>query len=284
MNGWCFRAGRAAVLAGLICLASGFAQAQTQSADGGASENAQKIDVDADNFIEGNLYFVLYHEMGHALVSEFNLAVVGREEDAVDGLATSLMTPADKESTPDYLKGAIKGWFLFASYTKLKDISWWDEHGTSNQRAFQIACLLYGNDPENFADIADAINLPEDRRKSCQHDSEMNETGWNALLDEDTYGENEQIPDDAKEPEIIYNPTEKFQDQQDYIKKLGLLEDIAKFMHDTYKFKPGIKLVANECGQVNAFWNREDRTLTLCYELVDAYQGLAKQMQDGSGQ
>jgi hypothetical protein len=269
----------AAVAALAAC--GGVSLAQTQTAtDGGASANAQRIAIDADNFTEGNLYFVVYHELGHALVSEFNLAVVGREEDAVDGLATSLMTPSDKDTTPDYLMGAIKGWFLFASYTNLKDISWWDEHGTSNQRAFQIACLLYGNNPDNFKDIADAVNLPDDRRQSCQHDSEMNETSWNALLDEDTYGDDETIPDDVREPEVIYNATEKFQEQQDYLKKLGLLEDVAKFMHDTYKFKPDIKLIANECGQVNAFWNPGDRTLTLCYELVDAYQGLAKQIEE----
>jgi len=128
------------------------------------------------------------------------------------------------------------------------------------------------------------VNLPDARRQSCQHDSEMNETSWNALLDEDSYAEDEEIPDDAATPDIVYNDTEKFKDQQDYLKKLGLLEDIAKFMHDTYKLKPGIKLIATGCGQVNAFWNRDDRTLTVCYEIVEAYQSMAKQIKSDEAQ
>ena len=55
-------------------------------------------------------------------------------------------------------------------------------------------------------------------------------------------------------------------------------------MHDTYKLKPGIKLIATECGEVNAFWNRDDRTLTVCYEIVEAYQAMAKQIKTDEGQ
>ena len=264
--------------AAVLCLAWGLgaAQAEDVASDGGAAANAQKIDIDADNFVEGNLYFVTYHELGHAMVSEFDLAVVGREEDAVDGLATEMMTPDDAKTTPDYLLGAMKGWFLFGSMTKLNEIAWWDEHGTDSQRAFRIACLLYGDDAARFKDIADAVNLPEARRASCEHESDMNSSSWDSLLDEDTYKEGEQPPADSQAPEVVYEPTDKYQEQQDYLKKLGLLEDISSFMHTTYKFKNGIKLVAKDCGQVNAFWNSGDRTLTLCYEIVDAYRTLAK--------
>jgi len=256
----------------------GTAHADDVAADGGAGAAADRIDIDSDNFIEGSLYFVVYHELGHAMVSEFQLPVVGREEDAVDGLATKLLTPDDDEPTPDYLMGAIKSWFLFGSLTKVNDIAWWDEHGTENQRAYRIACLLYGSNPAKFKDVADTVKLPEDRRGGCERDSKQNEESWDTLMDDDTYGAEDKVPADAATPEIVYQPTEKFQEQQDYLKKLGLFDDIAKFMHDNYKFKPGIKLIANECGQVNAFWNPGDRTLTVCYEIVQAYQNLAKQI------
>ena len=250
--------------------------AQDAPGDAGAQASAERIDIDKDNFIEGNLFFVMYHELGHALVSEFNLAVVGREEDAVDGLSTYQIRPQDDQTTPDYLMGAIKGWFLMAANTNLNDIAWWDEHGTSQQRAFNIACLLYGADPKLFKDAADIVNLPEDRRQSCEHDAMMNETSWDALLAADSYVENEKVPNETKAPEVIYKPTEKYAAQMEYLKKLGLLEDTAEFMRMTYKFKPGIKLLAAECGQVNAFWSSSDRSLTMCYELVDAYQAMAE--------
>ncbi|MCA0434581.1 MAG: DUF4344 domain-containing metallopeptidase [Proteobacteria bacterium] len=257
--------------------------AEAQESDGGAGAAAQRIAIDKDSFVEGNLYFVAYHELGHALISEFDLAVVGREEDAVDGLATVLMTPDDDEDVaPDYLMGAIRGWFMFASETKLEQIAWWDEHGTSQQRAFQIACLLYGADAEAFKDAADVTGLPEERRQSCIRDSEQNETSWDALLEEDSYSDDAKAPDDAKASEVVYQATEKFQAEQDYLKQLGMLEDVAEFMRAGYKLKPGITLQAAECGQVNAFWDRGSRSLTVCYELVAAYQAMAAGLEASS--
>jgi Putative metallopeptidase len=42
-------------------------------------------------FVAGNLLFVLFHELGHALVSEMGLPVLGKEEDAVDAYAVLAM-------------------------------------------------------------------------------------------------------------------------------------------------------------------------------------------------
>jgi hypothetical protein len=56
------------------------AQTATQSKQAKAEER--------DEFILGNVVFVLFHEFGHALVSELELPVLGREEDAVDRFAT----------------------------------------------------------------------------------------------------------------------------------------------------------------------------------------------------
>src|SRR3954469_1446355 len=39
-------------------------------------------------FIIGNTLFTLTHELGHAVISEFQLPVIGREEDAADALPT----------------------------------------------------------------------------------------------------------------------------------------------------------------------------------------------------
>src|SRR3954453_16695765 len=39
-------------------------------------------------FIIGNTLFTLTHELGHAVISEFQLPVIGREEDAADAFAT----------------------------------------------------------------------------------------------------------------------------------------------------------------------------------------------------
>src|ERR1700676_2962934 len=38
-------------------------------------------------FVVGNTLFVLAHEMGHALIGQMNMPVLGREEDAADSFA-----------------------------------------------------------------------------------------------------------------------------------------------------------------------------------------------------
>ena len=42
-------------------------------------------------FVVGNMLFVFVHEMGHALVHEMDVPVLGREEDAADAFATLTM-------------------------------------------------------------------------------------------------------------------------------------------------------------------------------------------------
>ena len=54
---------------------------------------------DALCFIVGNMLFVLLHEIGHVLITELGLPVLGREEDAADAYATVTIL-AMKTSSP----------------------------------------------------------------------------------------------------------------------------------------------------------------------------------------
>ena len=109
------------------------------SAPAQAKRAGAEIDAEQAEFVLGNVIFVLFHEIGHALVSEFELPVLGREEDAVDRFATFLLTPEgdeDEETDPStILVDAMSGWFLSSNQTELADIEWWDEHGRDQQRA-----------------------------------------------------------------------------------------------------------------------------------------------------
>jgi Putative metallopeptidase len=43
-------------------------------------------------------------------------------------------------------------------------------------------------------------------------------------------------------------------------------------MMQDFHFKPGIKLSAEECGEPNAYWDPDERKLTICYEIVSDYR------------
>ncbi len=226
-----------------------------------------------DLFVEANLIFVLQHELGHALVSEFGLPVVGREEDAVDRLATLVMTPNDDEATPDYLTEAINGWFSFSSETALEDIEWWGEHGTDQQRGYQIACLLYGSNPTQFAGVAESVDLPDDRRESCVDEAEQNQAAWSALLE--PFFRADGRPADADTVTLAFDDTADYADEKSYLEDSRILDDLVEQIRVDYQFEPGITVLATECDVANAFWSARDRTVTLCYELVRDYQRLA---------
>ncbi len=233
------------------------------------------IKIDPEAFVEGNLYFLAYHELGHALISEFEIPVAGREEDAVDRLATYMMTPEDK-SPPDYLMAAMRGWFMTAAETPLNKIEWWDEHGTDQQRGYQIACLLYGNDPKRYKNIAEVVKLPNERRDSCEIESNENDRSWDGLLDSFWHAE---IPEaERTKINVVYEPAKDFADEIAYLKEIGVLEDLRRIMAEHYKFKPGIRVEAAQCDEANAFWNAEERRITICYELVADFREIAENL------
>jgi hypothetical protein len=265
-----------AIAATLVCNISGCAKALIEPKEAPANF-VPPIEIEIDDFIEGNLYFTAYHELGHAFVSEYELPIAGREEDAVDRLAAWLMTPED-DSPPDYLMGAIRGWFMTNAEISLDEIAWWGAHGTDGQRAYQLACMLYGANPEAHRNVAEIVELPDDRREACEYEAAENERVWKQFLS-DHMRPNGESGANKQDVTIVYASTEEYEDDAAYLRKLGLMEDIAKVMTEDYRFQPGIKLEARECGEANAYWSSENRTLTFCYEEVAAYRNLAKKLQ-----
>jgi hypothetical protein len=55
-----------------------------------------------------------------------------------------------------------------------------------------------------------------------------------------------------------------------FLIRLGLLETVRDYAVQNFAFRPGIRLEAASCGEPNAWWDPQERKLTLCYELVTA--------------
>ncbi|HYI71139.1 MAG TPA: DUF4344 domain-containing metallopeptidase, partial [Skermanella sp.] len=93
----------ALVTAVLVCLAfPGFANQSTGNRSTGNRSTADQLSPrqltqeqreEADLFVLGNTVFILYHELGHALIDQLGLPVLGHEEDAADNLASIMMIP-----------------------------------------------------------------------------------------------------------------------------------------------------------------------------------------------
>ena len=125
----------------LICLASPLSARQLS-----AEEREE-----ADLFVLGNTVFILYHELGHALIDQLGLPVLGREEDAADNLASIMMIPEQADPMMDELIiGAADGWYLgnlWQQEAGNAEPTWWGEHALDMQRFYSVVCLMYGSDP-----------------------------------------------------------------------------------------------------------------------------------------
>ena len=89
-------------------------------------------------------YFVLFHEIGHALVDEWNVPVLGREEDAVDAFSTIFMTEFVPNGGQIALWGADFFDYLGRHEGTFGQNDFADEHSLDPQRAYSIACWVYG--------------------------------------------------------------------------------------------------------------------------------------------
>jgi Putative metallopeptidase len=103
-------------------------------------------------FVLGNTLFVMAHEMGHALINQMDMPVLGREEDAADSFAVVTALNMHSGFSERVLIEAGKGWVLSSKRDKKQGnaLAFYDEHGLDLQRAYNVVCMMVGSDPEKF--------------------------------------------------------------------------------------------------------------------------------------
>lgn len=218
-------------------------------------------------FVLGNIRFVMFHETGHLLVSEFDLPVLGREEDAVDTLSALVLLNHSDSQLNDTLWSASAGWMMMGDDSAAKGIApaLWDVHGLDQQRGYNIICMMFGKDPAKFLLSADAFGLPAGRRDDCGREYESAARSWDKVLQ--PY--QTQTANTSAFTVTYYRPeNEALLFYSDYAVNNHVLELIDKTLTKSFALAPGLRLTARECGVENAFWSSGERELTLCYELM----------------
>jgi hypothetical protein len=131
--------------------------------------------------VTGTVVFALMHELGHALVDVLQLPITGKEEDAVDQLATILLL---QQGAPgDSLAFGAVGWFVTnARHNVLDDLAFADDHGLDSQRVYNIICWIYARDPTRYPEIVTDNWLPEHRRDKCPAEYRRLVDSWRRIL------------------------------------------------------------------------------------------------------
>lgn len=144
------------------------------------AESATPLPVSA--FAADVTLHVVLHELGHAVIREFDLMVLGNEETMADAFATHLLT----EHFPDRAVAAITARVasLLIEAAEVPRVEWPvnGEHDNDARRAFQIAALAVAADPVKFAPVATLAGLTErDIRRARDYGSDIHRA-WRRTL------------------------------------------------------------------------------------------------------
>ena len=122
--------------------------------------------------------FILFHELGHALIDVSDLPVVAAEEDIVDAFSVVLLVAGGR---PDAALSAAYYWFLADDNSRIPEVLA-DEHSIDAQRFYNTLCLVYGSDPTGYAWISEDIPEMEHRLARCPDEWAQASASWEELL------------------------------------------------------------------------------------------------------
>jgi hypothetical protein len=222
-------------------------------------------------FVVGNLIFVLAHELGHAVISELDLPVLGREEDTADVYAIiKALRVVGSEFSHRILVRATRAWFMSARRDRRdgEEPTYYQRHGLDEQRAYHIVCLMVGSDPVRFKELADEHNLPDDRRRSCGWDYDTAARSWERVM-----GPHMRAADQSKaQIDINYGDAPApLAVVARSLREIRFVEHMAEYAAERYLWPAPIKMEMRSCGEAGARWTIPTRTLHVCYEMVDEF-------------
>jgi hypothetical protein len=215
-------------------------------------------DEEAARFVTSNIVSTFYHELGHALIDVMQLPVLGREEDAADTLSGLLIDQIWQEDTAfAMITDSALAYVLYDAEnpTSPDEQPFWDEHGLDLQRSYNLVCIFYGANPEGRAEITKIFELPESRAERCPDEYVQAQTSWGAMLEQISESENTKglVLDDALGMDPIAE----------------ILAEEIKSLNETYRLPEDVFVTVAPCGEPNAYYAPDDRSITICTELAE---------------
>jgi hypothetical protein len=254
-----------------------------------AAQEFDATDEAQDAYVQGNLLFLTYHEVGHLLIDSL-LQVdqrgdrLGAEETA-DDIATWLMLPDEDEPDQDEeIVAAMLGWLDSAEEDD--EVAKNPHYPDDAERAARIACYLYGSNTQRYAELASAFR--------------------NAVQSVDCVAEHAALHDDLEEwfHEYLVPPAlpdggrirvtydaapAALAGARAYLIDTKILEFAAEDINQFVRLPNNVTLTARSCGGGAAEfrYNAQRREIIACYEAAawfmgDAVEEIAERAADGA--
>ncbi|MCF6302442.1 MAG: DUF4344 domain-containing metallopeptidase, partial [Devosiaceae bacterium] len=219
-------------------------------------------------YVINNSLFTMYHEVGHLLVDKHQWPVLGREEDVADNFATYILLTQRRRSFHEALKDSALGWKLEdQAYGRRNNPSdYYNEHSLDLQRAYQIVCMMVGEDRDTFYQTAQEWRIDRDRQVGCRADYQQISRSLESLLSPHL-----NTPAQANVTIEYERAGEDMSLAYKTLRDSRLLESVAVDLRKNYGLTGNIKITASRCGEANAFYDSSNSEIIMCYELLDDY-------------
>lgn len=220
-------------------------------------------DPDTYDFVTANVIATFYHELGHAMIDVLALPVLGREEDAADTLSALLINDIwDEESAAILTYHTADAFQLYAAEAEAggDETAYWGEHSLDMQRYYNLVCLYYGANPDLRADDATELQLPDDRAEGCPDEYVLAADSWGAMLE-------------GLEPGKVAMGLRLAKGLAGT--DLGeLLAGEIKTLNESYALPEWVEVKVEACGEANAFYIPQERSIIICIEYAEDLQRL----------
>lgn len=123
------------------------------------------------------LLHVIAHEIGHALIREFDLPILGPEEAIADDFATVLIVTA----VPGQAERIIANYAIFKAHDA-SEAPLFSEYTDDVKRGARAVCLAYGYRPDNYGSLADRFGLNGDLAANCRDSAPEVFRSWRRIM------------------------------------------------------------------------------------------------------
>jgi hypothetical protein len=263
------RVKKAALLIGLFAAATLTATAQDPESKTPAKAREDRAGAGVasvvSNFARDVTLHVVLHELGHALIREFDLPVLSNEEAMADAFATHYLTTYLPDRAVDVLRARTTSLMIEAREVARAEWTVSGEHDNDARRAFKIAALAIASDPVKYASVAKVVEMTDrDLQKAKDYGAEIHRS-WRRIL------KPLWMPDGLRSKEARVT----FDSESELSRSLGSIGAELESIVTRFDWHSQVT-VRFVAGDGRAGWNRSSRTITVTSEYVRRFVAQGK--------